>query len=147
MLDEGKPQFSGLEENRNDVASVLHVMNDDGTELEQVSYNQSHDLYPTVLDNGQVLFSRWDQAGNNDGIHLYRMNPDGGSLELFYGAESHQTGTDGSEVHFINAHEMMDGRVMAIARPLCIPNSVAMLSLLIPIHTSRTLSLWRSIPE
>lgn len=121
LLDEGKPQFSGLEENRNDMASVLHVMNDDGTELEQVSYNQSHDLYPTVLDNGQVLFSRWDQAGNNDGIHLYRMNPDGGSLELFYGAESHLTGTDGSEVQFINAHEMMDGRVMAIARPFVHP--------------------------
>ena len=117
LLDEGKPQFSGLDEDRDEFASVLHVMNADGTELEQVSYNQSHDLYPTVLDNGQVLFSRWDHAGNNNGVHLYRMNPDGGSLELFYGAQSHLTGTDNTEVHFINAHEMMDGRVMAIARP------------------------------
>ncbi|MGD2167235.1 MAG: hypothetical protein PVF63_03950 [Gammaproteobacteria bacterium] len=117
LLDEGKPQFSGLDEDRDDMASVLHVMNDDGTDLHQVSYNQSHDLYPTVLDNGQILFSRWDHAGNNNGIHLYRMNPDGSSLELLYGAESHLTGTDGTEVHFVNAHEMMDGRVMAIARP------------------------------
>jgi hypothetical protein len=117
LLDEGKPQFSGLDEDRDEVASVLHVMNDDGTDLHQVSFNQSHDLYPTVLDNGQVLFSRWDHAGNNNGIHLYRMNPDGSALELVYGAASHETGTDGSEVHFVNAHEMMDGRIMAIARP------------------------------
>ena len=117
LLDEGKPQFSGLDEDRDEEASVLHIMNDDGTDLHQVSFNQSHDLYPTVLDNGQVLFSRWDHAGNNNGIHLYRMNPDGSALELLYGARSHDTGTDGTEVHFIGAHEMMDGRILAIARP------------------------------
>ncbi|HEX6996805.1 MAG TPA: hypothetical protein VF322_01600 [Gammaproteobacteria bacterium] len=117
LLDEGKPQFDALDEDRNEPALVLHVMNADGSDLHQVSFNQSHDLDPTVLDSGKVMFSRWDHAGNVNGIHLYRMNPDGTELELLYGAESHMTGTDGGQVQFVGAREMPDGRIMAIARP------------------------------
>jgi hypothetical protein len=117
LLDEGKPQFEAFDEDRNEPAFVLHVMDDDGANLHQVSFNQSHDLDPTVLDNGKVLFSRWDNAGNVSGIHLYQMNPDGSELELHYGAESHATGTDDSEIQFLGAREMLDGRLMAIIRP------------------------------
>ena len=116
LLDEGKPQFDALDEDRNEPAFVLHVMDEDGENLHQVSFNQSHDLEPTVLDDGKVVFSRWDHAGNVNGIHLYRMNPDGTDLELLYGAESHDTGTDGELVQFVGAREMPDGRIMAIAR-------------------------------
>ena len=92
-------------------------MRDDGRdEFRQVSFNQSSDYEPTVLDNGKVLFSRWDHAGNNNGIHLYQMNPDGTELELLYGAESHLTGTNNSAVQFVSAREMPDGRIMAIVR-------------------------------
>ena len=93
-------------------------MRDDGRdEFRQVSFNQSSDYEPTVLDDGKVLFSRWDHAGNNNGIHLYQMNPDGTELELLYGAESHLTGTNNGAVQFISAREMPDGRIMAIVRP------------------------------
>lgn len=51
LLDEGKPQFAALDEDRNEPAFVLHVMDADGTDIEQVSYNQSHDLDPAVLPN------------------------------------------------------------------------------------------------
>ncbi len=114
---EGKFPFPALEEDRDEYAFVLHVMDDDGGNIAQVSYNQSHDLYPTVLDNGQVAFSRWDNAGNNDSIHLYRMNPDGSGLELLYGAESHDTGTNGAEVEFLEAQQMPDGELLNILRP------------------------------
>jgi hypothetical protein len=116
LLDEGKPQFEALDENRNEPAFLLHVMDADGENLHQVSFNQSHDFDPTVLDNGQVLFSRWDHAGGVDGIRLYRMNPDGSDLELFYGAESHLTGTNGDQIQFLGAREMTDGRIMALLR-------------------------------
>jgi len=121
LLDEGKPQFDAEEEDRGEPAFVLHVMDADGGNLHQVSFNQSHDFDPVVLDNGQILFSRWDNAGNVDGVHLYRMNPDGSELELLYGAESHTTGTDQSEAQFIGARELPDGRIMAIARPAVHP--------------------------
>jgi hypothetical protein len=117
LLDEGKPQFEALDEDRNEPAFVLHVMDSDGNNLRQVSFNQSNDLDPTVLDNGQVMFSRWDHASGVNGIHLYRMNPDGSRLELLYGAESHFTGTNNSEVQFVGAREMLNGDIMAIIRP------------------------------
>jgi hypothetical protein len=122
LLDEGKPQFDAQEEDRNEAAFVLHVMDADGENLHQVSFNQSHDLDPTVMDDGKVLFSRWDHAGGANAVNLYRMNPDGTELELLYGARSHATGTDGGEVEFVGAREMQDGRVMAILRPFDQPD-------------------------
>ncbi|MEO8445792.1 MAG: hypothetical protein ABI567_12365, partial [Gammaproteobacteria bacterium] len=117
LLDEGKPQFDAQEENRNEPAFVLHVMNDDGSDIHQVSFNQSHDLDPTVLSNGQVLFTRWDNAAGNSEMNLYRMNPDGAALELYYGSQSHATGTDGAIIQFVQPREMPDGRILSITRP------------------------------
>src|SRR5210317_1072898 len=117
LLDESKPQFEAQDENRNEPAFVLHVMTSDGSDIQQVSFNQSHDRDPTVLANGQVMFSRWDHAPGSDGIHLYRMNPDGSDLELLYGANSHDTGVDGSIIQFAQPREMPDGRVMVLIRP------------------------------
>ena len=118
LINDGKPQYDARDEDREEPAFVLHVMRDDGRdEFKQVSFNQSSDYEPTVLDNGKVLFSRWDHAGNVNGIHLYQMNPDGTELELLYGAESHLTGTNNGTVQFVSAREMLDGRIMAILRP------------------------------
>ncbi|MFQ5635030.1 MAG: hypothetical protein ACE5G3_06835 [Gammaproteobacteria bacterium] len=117
LLDEGKPQFQALDENRNEFAFVLHVMNDDGSDIHQVSFNQSHDLDPTVLGNGRVVFSRWDNMGTGNAIHLYTANPDGTDLQLLYGRNSHDTGTGGATVQFTQPREMQDGRLMAIVRP------------------------------
>ena len=122
LLDEGKPQFSALEEDRKEPAYVLHVMDSDGGNLHQVSFNQSHDLDPTVLADGKVLFSRWDHAGAVDAINLYEMNPDGTQLQLLYGARSHQTGTNGGEVEFVDPHEMADGKIMTVIRPFDQPD-------------------------
>jgi hypothetical protein len=118
LINDGKPQYDARDEDRQEPAFVLHVMRDDGRdEFKQISFNQSSDYEPTVLDNGKVLFSRWDHAGGVNGIHLYQMNPDGTELELLYGAESHLTGTNNSTVQFVSAREMADHRIMAIVRP------------------------------
>ncbi len=117
LLDEGKPGFPAMDEDQNEFAFNLHVINDDGTGVEQVSYNQSHDLDPSLLSNGQIVFSRWDHAGPNNGVNLYRMNPDGQKTELLYGAQSHFTGTGGQEVQFMQPRELEDGRVMSLLRP------------------------------
>jgi Hydrazine synthase alpha subunit middle domain len=118
LLDEGKPAFPAEDENQNEPAFVLHVMNPDGTGIEQISYNQSHDFDAAVMSNGQIVFSRWDHAGpSNDAINLYRMNPDGSQLEMLYGQESHATGTNGEIIQFLQPREMEDGRVMALVRP------------------------------
>ena len=82
LLDEGKPQFEAQDESDGEPAFVLHVMNADGSDLRQVSFNQSHDLDPAVLPDGRVVFSRWDRAPGHDEISLYTMRPDGSDLQL-----------------------------------------------------------------
>ena len=118
LLDEGKPQFTTLDEDRNEHALVLHVMNSDGSEIHQVSFNQSHDLDPTVRASGEIVFSRWDHMGNRNGISLYKLNPDGTGLQLLYGAHSHETGTNGSEIHFLQPRERPDGRLLTVMLPM-----------------------------
>ncbi len=120
LTDEGKPRFRALEESEQTMAMVLHVMNDDGSELHQISFNQSHDLDPMVLTNqysGEVMFTRWDNAGGNNAMHLYKTTPDGTDAQVLYGAHSHATGTNNASIQFSRPEEMEDGRIMFIARP------------------------------
>lgn len=118
QLDEGKPQYSPLDEDRRDFAMVLHIMEADGTNIRQISYNQSHDFDPVVMNDGRILFSRWDNMGSSNGINLYTMNPDGTDLQILYGAHSHLTGTNNSTVQFMQPKPTPDGRVMVLLRPV-----------------------------
>jgi len=122
LLDEGKPQFDAQDESRNEPAFVLHVMNADGTNIHQVSFNQSHDIDPAVLDDGRVVFSRWDHAPGHDEISLYAMRPDGSALELLYGAHSHDTGTNDSTVQFLDPRPMPNGHLLVLTQPFIAPD-------------------------
>jgi hypothetical protein len=117
LLDEGKPAFEAFDEDNNEPAFALHVIERDGTGLDQVTFNLSHDMDPSVLSSGQVVFSRWDHAPGNDAVNLYRMNPDGSNQELLYGKESHDTGTNGQIIQFTHPRELEDGRIMSLVRP------------------------------
>jgi hypothetical protein len=117
LLDEGKAQFTAFDEDRNEAAFTLHVMNDDGLDIHQVTFNQSHDQDPTLLSNGKIAFSRWDNSGPRDLISLYQMNPDGTQLEHLYGRHSHDTGPNGAQIEFMSPRELNDGRVLSVLRP------------------------------
>ncbi len=122
LLDEGKPQFEAQDEARNEPAFVLHVISADRTEFHQIEFNQSHDRDATVLNNGRILFTRWDNAPGKDAMHFYTCNPDGSDEQLYYGANSHMTGTtpDGANdavIEFVKPREMQDGRILTLARP------------------------------
>jgi hypothetical protein len=123
LLDEGKAQFEAANEARNESAFVLHVMNADGTNIRQITFNASSDLYGQILQDGRLLFTRWDRAPGRDGLHLYTANPDGTDVQLHYGALSHLSGTptdpdtgQGASVEFMRAREMSDGRLMVLTR-------------------------------
>jgi hypothetical protein len=122
LLDEGKPQFEAQDEDRNEPAFVLHVISADRTEFHQIEFNQSHDRDATVLANGRILWTRWDHAPGKDGMHLYTSNPDGTDEQLYYGANSHLTGTNpagtnDAVIEFVKPKEMQDGRILTLARP------------------------------
>ena len=117
-VNEDRGSFTSVDENKNNSAFTLHVRNLDGT-IQQVSFNESHDLNPIVLkDSGRILFSRWNHMGSRNDISLYTMNPDGSDVQLYYGAHSHNTGQDpNTDVHFYKPQEMDDGRILSILRP------------------------------
>jgi hypothetical protein len=125
LLDENKPQFAAQVEGSGGVrpAFNLHVMDKDGENIHQLSFNQSHDLDPAILSNGQIVFTRWEQALDDSQMDLYKVNPDGTDLQLLYGANSHATGTPNpttnvpTTIQFINPRTMQDGRTLALIRP------------------------------
>ncbi len=116
LLDEGRPQFAALDEDRREEASVLHVMNNDGTGIEQLTFNQSHDQGPNLLNTGEIIFSRWDNVPGRNFISLYRIRPDGTQLERLYGYHSQDTGRDGSDIAFMDPRQMDDDQILVIAR-------------------------------
>jgi|GEM_PF-91334 len=118
LLDENKPQFAALTEDGEMEAFVLHVMEEDGTEIKQITFNQSHDLFPTLLDDGRLLFLRWDNyLDNKDRLSLYTANPNGSNVNLEYGFHSQNTGTNDSEGVFSKPRELFDARVQVSLRP------------------------------
>ncbi len=129
LLNEGKPEFEGQTEDLDESAFVLHVMNADGTGIHQITYNQSHDVDVTVLNDGRIMWSRWDHANGNDGIHLYTANPDGTNVQLLYGRGSHDTLTtnpsqaaacpagEDCTVQFARTRELPDGKALSLVRP------------------------------
>jgi hypothetical protein len=121
LLDEGRPQYAAQTDDRTQSIFLLHVMNGDGTQMHQISFNTNHDFSPSVLSSGQLVFSRWESV-NGGQISLYHGNPDGTGIELYYGANSHATGaniagTNNNVIQFLNARELPNGNLVAIARP------------------------------
>ena len=116
LLDEGKPQYAGQDEDRQVDAFVLHTMDEEGTNIRQITFNMSHDLDPNVLSNGRIVFSRWDNLAGRNQVNLYTVLPDGRELQILYGNHSHNTGTNGNRIEFVNPQEMPSGQVLTMTR-------------------------------
>ncbi len=119
LLDEGKGQFAGLDENRDVPAFVLHTMDEDGDNIQQITFNQSHDLDPLVSDDGFIVFSRWDNAGQtrSNGVNLYRVNPDGTGLTYLYGRHSHDSVPGARNVQYLKPRKTDSGALLVQLRP------------------------------
>ena len=116
LLDEGKPQYTANNE-RTDLATLnIHVMQADGSDIEQLTFNLSHDFYPLVLQDGHILYSRWDAMGGNNQVNLYRMRPDGTENQLLYGWHSHQLAleTENVDIEFTKPQQLPDGRILLL---------------------------------
>jgi hypothetical protein len=122
LLDENRPQYQAQTDNGQQSIFLLHVMNADGTNIQQISFNTNHDFSPSLLANGQVVFSRWEVVNGTDQISLFISNVDGTGEQLLYGANSHATGanlagTNNNVIQFLNARQRPDGKMIVIDRP------------------------------
>ena len=65
---------------------TLHRMTDDGENIQALSYHETNEWHPSVLNDGRIVYTRWDyvdrSAANFHG--LWATNPDGtGAVSLF----------------------------------------------------------------
>lgn len=117
LLDEGKPQFGATTQQEGDLTSfLLHTVSEDGTEIQQLTYNQSHDIQPSVMPDGRLLFMRW-QGRNPDRLSFYTANPDGTDIQRYFGYDSlnEEPGDNMEEApRLFDPQVMPDGRIAAI---------------------------------
>ena len=68
-------------------AYTLHRMEADGTNVRTLSFHETNEWHPTVLNDGRILYSRWDyvdrSAANYHG--LWVSNPDGTNPSILFG--------------------------------------------------------------
>jgi hypothetical protein len=103
--------YTYVDEYDREQTTVLHVMNSDGSNCHQISFDQSHDRNPTVLSTGEILYSRWDHVGDRNQFTIFKVNPDGTNLFVVYGA--HSPGNS-----YMQPRELPDGRLIATLMPL-----------------------------
>jgi hypothetical protein len=59
-----------------------------GGNIQQISFNQSHDRNPVVRANGDIMFARWEHVANRNRFAIFRTKPDGTDMFVLYGAHS-----------------------------------------------------------
>jgi formylglycine-generating enzyme required for sulfatase activity len=72
-----------------DIAN-LHVMNNDGTGIRRLAFDQESNWSPYLMESGRIMFLRWEYT---DLSHfwsriLFTMNPDGTDQRAHYGSNS-----------------------------------------------------------
>ena len=83
----GRSYFA-LDEYERERVLNLHTINAEGGELQQISFNQSHERNPVVRSNGDIMFSRWEHVGDRNRFAIFSSKPDGTNLFVLYGAQS-----------------------------------------------------------
>lgn len=99
------------DEYERETVTNLHVMDADGRNCRQITFNQSHDRNPTVRMNGEIMFSHWDHVGGRNEFSVFKINQDGSNLFTLYG--SHSPGDS-----YLHPREMPDGRVITTVMAL-----------------------------
>lgn len=66
---------------------TLTVANADGSGIRLLSYHETQEWDPAVLDDGRIVYTRWDYVDRHAvfGEHLWTTRPDGTAPAAFYG--------------------------------------------------------------
>jgi mono/diheme cytochrome c family protein len=83
----GRAYFAADEYERERVMN-LHSMAADGSGVQQISFNQSHERNPVIRPNGDIMFARWEHVADRNRFAVFRSKPDGTDMFVLYGAQS-----------------------------------------------------------
>ena len=83
----GRAYFAADEYERERVLN-LHSMAADGSNMQQISFNQSHERNPVIRPDGTIMFSRWEHLADRNRFAVFRAKPDGTDMFVLYGAHS-----------------------------------------------------------
>ncbi|NQT15394.1 MAG: HEAT repeat domain-containing protein, partial [Planctomycetes bacterium] len=111
-----------LEEYHEERTEVLWIMNGDGTDLRQLTFNPGTVFDPTVLADGRILFSLWDTfmlnvpGPDKHETYLVTIRPDGTEESHFFGLRQHRffNRERHSGVAFNQASQMSDGTILVM---------------------------------
>jgi hypothetical protein len=129
MQAQGITPYTYVDEYEREQVTALHVMNSDGSNCKQISFNQSHDRNPVVLSTGEIMYARWDHVGERNQFTIFKINPDGTNPFPLYGA--HSPGNS-----YLHPREMPDGRVLSTVMPLSRTREGGSLEVIDPAHYS-----------
>jgi len=75
------------------VAPILHRMDADGGNVEQLSKSPVSEFCPVVLDDGRVMYHRWEYVDKGARVckTIWSMNPDGTRPQELYGVTDDTT--------------------------------------------------------
>lgn len=124
---------------------TLFRMAADGTDLQQLSWNDVNEWFPAVANSGHLLFARWDYIDRDAVTHqnLWSMRPDGTNPMAVWGNETpkpHCTfqakAIPGSSkiVCVASAHHAVTGGPVVLIDPTVHNNSERALTRLTPGH-------------
>ena len=111
MTNDNVEPYTYRDEYERENVIALHVMNSDGTNIRQITFNQSHDRNATVRSTGDIMFAHWDHVGTRNEFSIFNANPDGTGMFVLYGA--HSPGNS-----FLHPREMQDGSIISTLMPL-----------------------------
>jgi hypothetical protein len=83
----GRAYFAADEYERERVLN-LHTMAADGSGIQQISFNQSHERNAVIRPNGDIMFARWEHVADRNRFAVFRSKPDGTDMFVLYGAHS-----------------------------------------------------------
>jgi len=80
--------YVALDEYEREQVFNLHTMDINGNNVQQISFNQSHDRNPVIRPDGTVMYSRWDHVADRNRFTVFTAKPDGTNLFVLYGAHN-----------------------------------------------------------
>ena len=66
---------------------TLAVAEADGSNIRVISFHETHEWDPAVLNDGRIIYTRWDYVDRH-AVHyqqLWSVRPDGSDVRIFYG--------------------------------------------------------------